>query len=430
MTSLFRPEALDARRDSWLGRVQLSQPLSVKIVAWSCAGLVVLAAGLAGFGTYTRRVHATGQMMPRSGLLTVGAIQPGIITTRHAEEGQRVHRGDILFIEDLEATSMSGPTQHQVLADLERQKNLLEQQRALREKSAPIERQASLNQIEFLTRQREQISIQLTNDEKVLPLVQQALDKMRGAEATHLVTETQFQSQLYTYAQLLSTHAQALQSRTDAESKISDLASKLARFNTDLTHDLNDLNRQIAGIDQQIAENEGRRSNVILAPEDGILTGVRGYLGEQVASGTPLLTLLPTNGTLLAELYVDSTSIGFLHENQPVLLRYDAYPYQKFGLYHGHIAEITRAPVSEPAQSGQGSGTRGERQQSDTKSLYRIRVQPDQDHVTAYGAVHRLEAGMTVSADIATDRRRLWQWMLDPIIGMRSTIATTTIGPR
>lgn len=367
--------------------------------------------------------------MPKSGLLTLGAIQPGTISAIHATEGQHVQRGDVLFTEDLEATSLTGPTQKQVLADLLRQKTLLENQRVLREKSAPIEHQALLNQIQFLTRQREQISTQLSNDENVLPLVQKALAKMQGAQNSHLITETQFQSQLYTYAQLLSSHAQALQSRTDAESKISDLASKLARFDSELSHDLNDLDKQIAAIDQQTAENEGRRSNIVLAPEDGILTGVRGYLGEQVAAGTPLVTLLPTDQALQIELYVNSASIGFLKENEPVLLRYDAFPYQKFGLHHGHIAEITHAPVTNGAQQTPHSAQDNDQKNSSPQDIYRIRVQPDQTYVETYGIRHPLEAGMTVSADIATDRRHLWQWMLDPVISVRNTL-TTTIGPR
>lgn len=37
---------------------------------------------------------------------------------------------------------------------------------------------------------------------------------------------------------------------------------------------------------------------------------------------------------------------------------------------------------------------------------------------------------MTVSADIATDRRRLWEWLLDPVISVHTTLKTTTIGPR
>lgn len=431
MSLLFRQEALEARRDTWLGRVQISQPLPVRIVAWSCATLALGAMLLLTFGTYTRRVHATGQVMPKSGLLTLGATQPGTISMIHAREGQRVQKGDLLFTEDLEATSLTGPTQKQILADLLRQKTLLQKQRILREKSAPIEHQALLNQVQFLTRQRELISTQLSSDENVLPLVQRALAKMQGAEQSHLIGEAQFQSQLYTYAQLFSAHSQALQSRTDAESKIADLASKLARFDAEYTRDLNDLDRQIAAIDQQTAENEGRRSTIVFAPEDGILTGVRSYLGEQVTAGTPLVTLLPTDGSLQIELYINSASIGFLKENEPVLLRYDAFPYQKFGLHHGHIAEITHAPLaSNNAQDNRNAEIAGGQNNSPTQDIYRIRVEPDHSYVVTYGRQRPLEAGMTVSADIATDRRRLWEWLLDPVISVHTTLKTTTIGPR
>lgn len=386
MSLLFRQEALEARRDTWLGRVQISQPLPVRIVAWSCATLALGAMLLLTFGTYTRRVHATGQVMPKSGLLTLGATQPGTISMIHAREGQRVQKGDLLFTEDLEATSLTGPTQKQILADLLRQKTLLQKQRILREKSAPIEHQALLNQVQFLTRQRELISTQLSSDENVLPLVQRALAKMQGAEQSHLIGEAQFQSQLYTYAQLFSAHSQALQSRTDAESKIADLASKLARFDAEYTRDLNDLDRQIAAIDQQTAENEGRRSTIVFAPEDGILTGVRSYLGEQVTAGTPLVTLLPTDGSLQIELYINSASIGFLKENEPVLLRYDAFPYQKFGLHHGHIAEITHAPLaSNNAQDNRNAEIAGGQNNSPTQDIYRIRVEPDHSYVVTYG---------------------------------------------
>lgn len=428
---LFRREVFVARGDAWLGHVQLSQPLPVRIVAWGCGILSIGVAILLTLGVYTRRVHATGQVVPKSGILTLGSIYSGTISELRATEGQHVRKGDVIFVEDLETTSLAGPTQKQVIADLLCQKTLLENQRALREKSAPIEHQAILNQIQFLARQRVQISAQLANDERVLPLVHKALARMGSAQNNHLITETQFQSQLYTFAQLLNSHSQALQSRTSTESRISELTSKLARFDSELAHDLNELDKQIAAIDQQTAENEGRRSTIVLAPEDGILTGVRGYLGEQVAAGTPLVTLLPTDGALQIELYVSSASIGFLKENEPVLLRYDAFPYQKFGLHHGHIVEITHAPVvSNNQQDNRIAQMSGDQSKPPSHDIYRIRVAPDQTYVETYGRQRPLEAGMTVSADIATDCRRLWEWLLDPVISVRNNLTTTTLGPR
>lgn len=428
---LFRNETLDARRDKWLGRVQISQPLPIKIVSWGCIVLTIGTFFLLFYGTYSRRVHATGQVMPSGGIVTLGATEPGIISAIHATEGMHVNKGDIIFTEDLENTSITGPTQKLVLDELKKQRNFLENQRVLREKAVPMERQALLNQIQFLTRQCAQIENQLADDKTILPLVQNAMIKMQSAKSSHLITEAQFQSQLATYAQLINSHSQALQSHTSDQGKIADFAARLVRLDTDLAHDKNDFNKQIASIDQQIVQNEGRRSIIVLAPENGVLTGVRGYLGQQVTAGTTLVTLLPMGHSLQIDLYVNSSSIGFLREGEPVLLRYDAFPYQKFGLHHGHISEITRAPVvSDSQKDNETAQMSNDRTKLPAQDIYRIRVIPDQRYVETYGIRHPLEAGMTVSADIATDHRRLWEWLLDPIVSIQDTITTTTIGPK
>ncbi|GAN69353.1 HlyD family secretion protein [Acetobacter orleanensis] len=432
-SDLFRPEALEARRQSWLGQVQASQPLSIRIAAWFTVALVVLAILYTIFGVYTRRVHATGLMMPPAGLITVNASAAGIIMKQHAEEGMRVKKGETLFVIDLEATSSSGPTQGHVLAELTTQRALFEKQKAIRSADAPVEKQSMVTQIRYLQQQHEHIGHQLENDAHVLPVVESAVRRMQSAETAHLVTETQFQSQLYTYAQLLSSHAQFLQNYTDTEGKIADLTSKLIRYDSQLAHDLNDLDRQIAQIDQQIAEGEGHRTNVILAPDDGILTALRANPGQQVSAGTPLVTLLPTGHTLEAELYVSSASIGFIHEGEPVLLRYAAFPYQRFGLSRGHVREITRAPITATDTNSTGqhaAPTAKDKTQSQTPSqdVYRVRVLPDKQYVEAYGQRKDLEAGMEVEADIAIDSRRLYRWIFDPVISMRDSIYAVSGG--
>nr|WP_298794223.1 HlyD family efflux transporter periplasmic adaptor subunit [uncultured Acetobacter sp.] len=430
-SDFFRREAIESRRQSWLGKVQMSQPLSIRIVAWLSVVLVALIILYTIFGVYTRRVHASGLMLPPSGLITVNAGTTGTIFKQHAEEGMHVKKGDVLFVIDLEATSSSGPTQKHVLSQLVQQHKLLEKQKELRANDAPIEKESMVTQIRYITQQHDHIGHQLENDTRVLPVVESAVRRMQSAQSAHLVTETQFQSQLYTYAQLLSTHAQFLQNYTESEGKIADLTSKLIRYNGQLAHDLNDLDKQIAQIDQQIAESEGHRSSIIQAPDDGILTAIRVNPGQQVSGGTTLLTLLPTGHTLEAELYVNSASIGFLHEGEPVLLRYAAFPYQRFGLYRGHVTEITRAPVTATEPSDLSKSTQGistGSSQNAQQDIYRIRILPDQQSVEAYGRQKPLEAGMEVEADIAIDNRRLYQWIFDPVISMRDNLYAVSGG--
>ncbi|QNT78998.1 HlyD family secretion protein [Entomobacter blattae] len=435
--SLYRKEVLDVRKDGWLGSVQAVQPIPIRIITIVTTIMVVIAIIYFFVGGYTRRVHATGTMMPPEGLITVGAINNGVVTKRTAIEGSHVKKGDVLFVISLESHSASGPTQLRAIQDLKRQRDFLNDQLAIRYKTAPIERQSLINQIANLSKQHQQIAAQLEQDNRVLPLVQQVLERTEKAKSQYLTTDAQYQNELYTYAQLLNSHAQFLQSQTNIEGKIAELTAKLQQFNDTLAHDTNDIKRQISEAEQRITEKEGQQNNVIVAPEDGTLTAIRGYVGQQVSVGTPLLTLLPTGHKLDAELYVSSASIGFIKEGNPVLLRYAAYPYQKFGLYHGTVTEITRAPVSSSAdgqQQQQGAGgaiPADEKNKAPTdNSVYRIRVKPEFPYVNVYGQKKMLEAGMAVEADIAIDYRRLYQWMFDPLFSIKNSMQNVLGRPK
>ena len=70
----------------------------------------------------------------------------------------------------------------------------------------------------------------------------------------------------------------------------------------------------------------------IRAPGDGFITSIVGHAGQPVAANAPLLTIVPASD-LRAELLAPSSAVGFIAPGERVLLRYDAFPYQKFGQY-------------------------------------------------------------------------------------------------
>ena len=109
---LFRREALEARRTSWLGAISLAQPLQL----WLLTVLAVLAAlAIVAFlvlGTYTRRSSVAGQLVPTRGLATVLAPSTGVVADLRAREGQRVDAGQALAVVKVpRATPSAGDTQ-------------------------------------------------------------------------------------------------------------------------------------------------------------------------------------------------------------------------------------------------------------------------------------------------------------------------------
>ena len=424
---LFRHEVVEARRSAWLGEAQVVQPLPIRVVVGLCLGFVVLVGLYAWLGSYTRRVHANGLLAPDIGLITVASPLAGRISASGVKEGDRVERGQLLFTVDLDAVSASGPTQERVIAQLGRQRESVERQRAARAAMAAAEKEGLKEQIANLEAQRAKIDEQLALQEKLVPPLKARADELADLVTRGFARAADFQSQNYLYLQATSQLAQFRQGGLQVEGKLGDLKAKLSTFDETLARDLAELDRTAAQLEQQRAESEARRAIEVRAPERGILTSIRAQAGQTVAAGASLLTLLPSEGRLQANLFVDSSAIGFIEPGASVMLRYAAFPFQRFGLHRGLVTEVTRAPL-EGDGAGQPEAARDAAKSAGSGGVYRIVVRPDADSVTAYGEQRRLEAGMRVEADIALERRPLYRWLLDPLYHVKRSVDLVTEG--
>lgn len=162
---LFRREVVEARRSAWLGEAQVIQPLAIRVVVGLCLAFAVLVGVYAWLGSYTRRVHADGLLAPDIGLITVASPLAGRVSASGAKEGDRVERGQLLFTIDLDAVSASGPTQERVIAQLGRQRESVERQRAARAAMATAEKEGLREQVANLEAQRARIEEQLALQE-------------------------------------------------------------------------------------------------------------------------------------------------------------------------------------------------------------------------------------------------------------------------
>ncbi|MDI2112662.1 HlyD family efflux transporter periplasmic adaptor subunit [Commensalibacter nepenthis] len=430
MSSLFRSQALSAKKDAWLGNVQDIQPISVRIICIASFLLTILFVLYFYYGSYTRRVHAVGNVMPSSGLVTIGSRVNGIITKKNIVEGQFVKKNDVLFVISVDSNSISGPTQEHINNLLKQQEKILNKQIEIKEQDAPIEKNNIFNSLSNLQKQHNKVTEQINKDNEIIPLIQSSLVLIQKAKKLSLATNQEYQSQLFTYAQILSTHAQFLQNQTTIEGQILDNVSKIKLFDNKRTSEVNELKKQLLQTKQQIIESEKQQNIYITAPIDGKITAVRGYIGQQIEANMSLASIIPKDDPLDAELYVSSSSIGFLKKQQVVILRYDAFPYQKFGFAKGIITEITYSPITSKVMGKEAVSEQLVTEFTQNNSvntdhtLYRIRVRPTKEYILADGKIYYLHPGMRVQADIAVDNRKLYQWMFKPVIQINDTIQT------
>ena len=428
MSRLFRAEVIDSRRDAWRGRARLVQPRSIRLSG--LASLLLVAGCLAYLigGTYTRRVQADGVLMPHAGLITVASPVAGLVRSTAATEGARVHKGDLLYEINLDATSSDGPTQARIIAELRQQRDALRQERRLKVATAAVEKQALVNEQHNLIAQHAQLADEIATAEQSIPTLRDRIEELRAATRRGLALQGEYQNQTFLYLQTLSQVGTFRQDYLQLEGRIADTSAKLAAFDDRLAQALNDIDRDALKIEQQITEGEARRAIRVTAPEDGVLTAIRVRAGQTVAAGATLLTLLQSKGQLEADLYVDSTAIGFVRKGAHVLLRYAAFPYQRFGLYEGTVAEVTRAPVTAPGTGDAHQPPLPAAASAHGGALYRIVAVPRLPYVLVDGKPQRLEAGMEVQANIALDRRPLYRWLLDPLYRVRRSLTVISEG--
>jgi membrane fusion protein len=176
---------------------------------------------------------------------------------------------------------------------------------------------------------------------------------------------------------------------------------------------LAEIDRNIATLEQELAETEARRRIILAAPHEGTVTAIQAEPGGRADTTFPLLSIVPLGSKLEAQLFSPSRAIGFVRTGQRVLLRYQAFPYQKFGHYEGIVASVSRSAVSPGELTQQLANLASLYGQNE--AVYRITVSLASQTVKAYGEAIPLQPGMQLEAAVLIESRPLIEWVFDPL---------------
>jgi membrane fusion protein len=416
MGGLFRNEVLQARRGQWMGAINLATPLAFAWWALLAASLAAAIILFLIFGHYTRRAEVTGQLQPGAGMLTLSAQTTGTINRALVHEGERVQAGQPLVEVSADLISASMGNTHAVVSA-----QLRTQQAQVRTTLANLRPQAKEQARDLRTRmgllqaQARQIDDQLTLQRKQAKTATDFVAKIKPVLEKGVISIAQFnayQSQALTQqAQVKTLERQ----RLETDQQLSSLRAQSTQLPLDTAAKANQLRGRLAQLAAQLAQSEAAGGTILHAPRAGIVSTLLVKPGQYVASGQPLLSILPRGSELEAQLLVPSNAIGFVHEGTPVVLRYQAYPYQKFGQQYGNVVQVSRSALS-PAEAATLLG------QKVTTPLYRVLVSLDRQTIDAYGKAEALKPGMALNADLLLDRRSLWQWVFEPLYGLRQQL--------
>lgn len=410
-TPLFRDEVLKEQSTRLLGDIVMTPRVSM---TWLCGVAFLIGAGIICFatlGTYTRRATVAGELIPAAGVIRVHTPQNGVVLEKFVAEGQQVRKGDTLFV--LTSDRASSVTR-EIQADIGRQVD--ERKRSL-EAEAARNRTIGVEELRHLTQRATMLKAETASLEKQ---IDQQVIRLRIAEDArkryeelanqdYVAREQLFQKESELSEQqsrLQALHREMLVSKRELATTQREIESGRLRNANQHAQ----LQRNISQATQEFTEVEARRHVVITAPEAGRATLVLAEVGQVVDASKALVQIVPHDSPLQARLYAPSRAIGFIRVGDPVQIRYQAFPFQKFGQFEGVVESVSQNTVSssELASFVVPNAILGE-------PAYAIKVTLHQQQVQVYGKPLPLLSGMRLEADIRQETRYLWEWMLEPI---------------
>lgn len=406
--ALFRLQALEHAGARQYGKVVLAHAPGQRTLTVLFAGIALaIVAFFLCFST-TRKAQSQGVLLPTGGVIRVIPGRVGVIMERRVHDGQPVAAGDVLFVLSGKRTMAAlGSTEQTVAA-------LLHQRRA--SYSAELDKvieqaaqrsKAAQRRVDDIGAELARVAEQIALQEDRLALAHEAFGRYQDLARTDYISPNQLSDkraelleQRQRLAELVRIKTVTARAATEAQAQLQDIAPQADRERAALE-------RGMHALEQDLAENQAQSDIVLRAPIDGVVTALAGDIGQTVTPETGLAAILPASTELEAEMYVPSRLIGFVKPGMAVSLRYQAFPYQKFGQHVARVREVAQTS-SRPADIALASGAGAE-------PLYRLRLTLERQSVQAYGRPLPLKSGMLVDASIALDHRRLYEWVLEPL---------------
>ena len=415
MAGLFRPEALEGRHRASLGTIQLTRPVSFALLTALVVAAALCVVGFLLLGDYTRKARVTGYLAPDRGVIRLVAPQAATVLESHAAEGRVVRQGDVLFVLAVDQATLTGDMQAMVNSSLAARERSL-QSASRQQQQLEQARLAALDrQLEQMRRELAQMGAEGDLQAQRLRLAGDAQTRLESLRLENFVSAAQVQAKA---EEVLAIRAQVQgleRQRSVHQRELDQLLAQRRELPLQAQAVQGEIERGLATLAQQAAQTESGRRIVLRAPQDGTVTAVLAEAGHSVNTASALASLLPADAKLQAHLYAPSSAVGFIRADQAVLLRYQAFPYQKFGHQPGRVVQVSRSPLQAAEMASLSLPTGGA---TATEPLYRITVTLEAQTVTAYGQAQPLAPGMQLDADVQLDRRRLIEWILEPVLGV------------
>ncbi len=385
------------------------------------------------FGQLEESITATGQMVPEGKLRRIMSPVSGIVANLNVAENERVEAGDVLLELNTQTADIQADTLGRQLDQMLSEATVLNV--ASGGGNLPLPRTLSqnsgapqVNQVhqDWLVATEKRYQQELTSankrTERLEHEVQEALANKSRIEklllnSTELLKEYQTlydegglsRNELRNFEQnVIHQEGELAAAKENVAARQLALEESqgsptLIKANYDQMHldKLTTVNQQISVIEGDIKTSDLTQSrHQIKAPVGGVVhkMEVRGT-DEVIGAGEELISIVPDDAKLVAEVQVPNTDLSFIHIGQKAALRVDAFPYAVYGRMDAEVVAISPSTVKDNYGN----------------PYYVVRIKPVSNSFTYQGEEHLMRSGMTISTDLITRNKSILSFFTEPL---------------
>jgi hemolysin D len=413
----------------------VERPVSptARVTTWVLLGGLLLTIVWLTFGKVDVVASATGRLIPADNVKLVQPAEAGIVRAILVRDGQRVKKGQPLVELDptistaeaaqaakaLETAELDAARARAILSALDGNglrfvppPNSSGQIAATQGALARAQLEGILARVSVLAADREaavaargEARVQAAKLAETLPLLDEQI------AANEKLLEKGYVSKLKVIEMRRQRLAAArdrdiaLETANRATAQMASAGSGLARTRAEARANiLADLAK--AEADAKLRREEltkaRQRSSLqrLLSPIDGTVAQlVIHTIGGVVEPAKPIMVVVPSGGSLIAEVKVLNKDAGFVRAGQEVAVKLEAFPFTRYGTVPGRIESVSSDAVEDEKLG----------------LVYSTRVVVARQTLVSEGRAFMLFPGMAATADIRTGRRSILSYLLSPI---------------
>lgn len=401
--NLFRRNAVRSLNERRHGRPIARLPRAwlwlAGFAAAFCGVLFVFAATI----DYARKESARGWLVAEKGIVRIAHGGPAVIASVLRRAGDAVSRGDVIaYLSPAEASGDGGKTASTIHGLLRDELDEVATRESLAREQFAADLDALTAQISGVDRELLALADQRRGQRARVSRSRETLSRLESAHESGAIAEVDLLRQRDEFATQQQSLARLAQEQDRLGRERGNLQARRERLASELEAQLSELASLGNEIRLRLARHESDQLVPVASPIDGTIATLDLVAGNTIRPGQLLATVMPEHSSLVADVYVPTRAVGMIRPGQPVRLRYDAFPPERFGVATGvvdSVDDFVLLPEDVPSSFRVGEAT------------YRVRVRLDAPHVVDRRGRHALKPGMLLVADVVLESRSILEWL-------------------